>query len=755
MLSKKIFIMIAHRLLFILVCVTLLSPRIQGQNFDKLDIPISKNGQPLALPYTGGLKAPQFSNIDFNGDGVLDLFVFDRNGDQILPFVKSGAKGSLDYRFAPEYINQFPKLKVWALLIDFNHDSVMDIYTASTTIPDCIEVWKGKKNTDGRITYRRLTFDYGPFPDILTFPFNNNSSYTNIYVSSIDLPAITDVDGDGDIDIITFETSGSLAQWYKNVSIEEQLGMDSVKYIRQDFCWGKFSENQFNDLITLSNNPNDCASSITSDGNNGVRHSGSSLTIFDTNGDGLQDLLLGDIGSPAIKKLVNKGTKTNAHITQLELKFPEDDVSVDLDYFVAAYFVDADGDGNRDLIVAPNEINSAENNNHIWLYRNVGTDLSPIFEFVKKDFLLDEMAYFYSGSHPAFADVNADGLLDIVIGTAGERKKNNTIVNRMILLMNTGTSENPKYNIVNEDYLNFSQYTTFTGRYAPAFGDLDGDGDLDLLVGDLSGFLYYAKNIAGPNQPFAFAEAIYSYSDIYVGQNAKPQIIDLDGDGLNDLVIGKKNNELNFYKNVGTKDNPIFDANANVFPNKKQLGNIFSSNVFETQNGAPFFITTENENILLLMGSENAQITTYNNIINNTYNDFNLLYSNTGNINQGRRVVPSLADIDADGYYEMAIGNERGGIAFYNTTFKIDTISSTRDISPTEVIIFPNPTDHTLFIQVDAKTKLITLTDMQGKYIQSLLNNQFNQLADLLSGMYFVNIQTYEGTISKKLLIMK
>jgi hypothetical protein len=35
-----------------------------------------------------------------------------------------------------------------------------------------------------------------------------------------------------------------------------------------------------------------------------------------------------------------------------------------------------------------------------------------------------------------------------------------------------------------------------------------------------------------------------------------------------------------------------------------------------------------------------------------------------GNINQGRRVNASFADIDDDGYFEMAVGNERGGLVF-------------------------------------------------------------------------------------------
>ena len=70
---------------FILFCLPM---ALAGQNFDKIDIPVYQNNKQLLLPFTGGLKAGQFSNIDLNQDGIKDLFVFDRNGDQVLPFIK-------------------------------------------------------------------------------------------------------------------------------------------------------------------------------------------------------------------------------------------------------------------------------------------------------------------------------------------------------------------------------------------------------------------------------------------------------------------------------------------------------------------------------------------------------------------------------------------------------------------------------------------------------------------------------------------
>jgi hypothetical protein len=745
--------MIYLRLLPLIFTLLFISGILCAQNFDKLEIPISKEGKILSLPYTGGLKAPQFSNIDLNGDGILDLFVFDRNGDQILPFVKIGTKGSLDYRFAPEYIAQFPKLSSWVLLRDFNNDGIQDIFTTDPLVGNSVAVWKGKKDADGRITYKRIVFDYGNFPSVLQY--KSGSFYTPLYSLNLDIPAILDIDEDGDMDIISFDSGGGQAVYYQNLSVNENLGVDTFKFIVKDGCWGKFVENQFNEQVTLSSTPFGCATPFSGGGNSGVRHSGSTLTILDLNNDKLYDLLLGDIGSGALKKLINGGTKDNAYMNALDNHFPSENIPANIEFFVAVYHVDVDGDDIRDLIITPNDINSAENNNHVWLYRNDGTNTSPILRLVKKDFLIDEMAYFYSGSHPVFVDVNADGLLDVVIGTAGERQKEGKIINKMALLINTGTNQNPAYNIVDDDYLNFSQYTKETGRYAPAFGDLDGDGDQDLLVGDATGSIYFVENIAGANRPFVFAEAVYGYSDIFVGQNAKPHLLDLDGDGLLDLIVGKKNNEVNFFKNNGTKTKAIFNANVDVFPNKRNLGNIFASSNFDTQNGAPFFIKSENNETLLLMGFQIEQIKTYRNISNNIYGTFDLLFDNTGKINQGRNVVPTLADIDSDGFYEMAVGNERGGLSFYNTIFKVGSTTSTSDILQQDVILFPNPTKQELYIHVDGHNAKIVLTDIQGKHIQHLQNDQVNYLQNVAAGMYFVKVNTGTQSIIKKVIVIE
>lgn len=724
-----------------------------SQNFDQLDIPVYDQGRKLTLANAGGLKAPQFSNIDLNGDGILDLFVFDRNGDKILPFVKTGALGTLDYRFAPEYITQFPKLSLFALLVDYNNDGVKDIFTGSPSLPAGVEVWKGKKDVQGKTSYTLLNFTNATYRNVLHFS-NNGSSFANIYVSLIDLPAITDVDGDGDVDVVSFEPDGSFASFYRNLSVEESLDFDQFKFERPTICWGGFAENQFNENITLSDNAFNCAQGFAP-GNSGSRHSGSTLTIFDTNGDGLQDIIIGDLGSSKLKKLVNRGTKSTAWIRELEVNFPVDDITVDLDYFVACYFVDVDADGKRDLIVAPNEINNAENNDHIWFYKNEGTDISPIFKLIKKNFLVDEMAYFFAGTHPTFADVDADGLLDLVVGTSGIQMKNGDKENRIFFMKNIGTATNPEFDIINKDFLSFSEVSFETsGRFAPTFGDLDGDGAADLLIGDAVGRLFFFKNESPKGSPYKFGNPIYPFFNISVGQNSKPIIVDVDADGLLDLVIGEKNNELSFLKNIGQKNAPAFNINVNAPPNQRQFGNIFSGNDFARQNGSPAIIQVLGGGKKLIMGSQNENFRVYD----MKTDSFPLSLEFMGNINEGSRVVPALADIDQDGYFELAVGNERGGLAFYNTIFKVDGTSATLDdaSSNLDIEIYPNPAKNEIFIFSNNEDLDIKLYDIQGRDMMQLQNNTANVLSnDLTSGLYLIKIKHASGTITKKLLIQR
>ncbi len=736
------------------ICVLMLNTGLLiGQSFERMDVPVYKDGVLLPLFNAGGLRNPQFSNIDFDGDGIQDLFVFDKNGDVILPFIKTGQKGSLDYKFAPEYIDRFPKLQAWTLLVDYNHDGIQDIFTSSASLPNCcVEVWQGNRDNIGKLYYTKVLFDGLPFRDILQFQIGG--SYTNIYVSSVDLPAIVDVDGDGDIDIVSFEPDGSYASFYKNVAVEEGLGKDVLKFVRQDICWGKFAENQYNEKLTLSDNAFGCANPFWDGGNTGLRHSGSTLTIFDTNGDGLMDLILGDIDSPKLAKLVNGGTKENAWMKQLELNFPVDDESVNLGYFVSVFYVDADGDNIRDLIVAPNDVSIGENRNHIWFYRNVGTDKSPIFKLVKKDFLVDEMAYFYGGSHPAFADVNGDGLIDIVVGISSIIDKNHKYENRLILLLNTGTTTNPVFYVADEDYLGFAQIGSFVGRLAPYFEDITGDGMPDLFVGDAFGQVYFFKNLATSGQPFNFDKPVYPYFDIFVGQNAKPLVMDIDGDGLKDIVMGKKNNELNFFKNQGSPSNPLFTDNPGSLPNLRQLGNLFSGNDFFTQNGAPAIIHTKENETLLILGTEAASIRSYN--LGRWDGTYELKSTKFGGVFEGRKVVPAFYDLNNDGFLEMVVGNERGGLAFYKTDIQGSTSSAVTLINESTIDIFPNPASSQLYVNCTDRNAQIYLLDMQSRVLKTLTNGAYNTIdSHLPDGMYFISVATANGFFTQKVIIQR
>ena len=66
--------------------------------------------------------------------------------------------------------------------------------------------------------------------------------------------------------------------------------------------------------------------------------------------------------------------------------------------------------------------------------------------------------------------------------------------------LNIGTASNPIFSKTSDDFQNISS-TLNQLNLAPTFGDLDADGDLDVIVGDFDGNLHYFENTStNPNQ---------------------------------------------------------------------------------------------------------------------------------------------------------------------------------------------------------------------------------------------------------------
>ncbi|NJL26664.1 MAG: hypothetical protein HC897_01720, partial [Thermoanaerobaculia bacterium] len=84
------------------------------------------------------------------------------------------------------------------------------------------------------------------------------------------------------------------------------------------------------------------------------------------------------------------------------------------------------------------------------------------------------------------------------------------------------------------------------GRSTPAFADLDGDGDLDVVVGQSAGMLNYLVNTGSSSVP-VYVEVTGTrnpFGAFDVGLSSAPALADLDGDGDVDAVVGAADGHL-------------------------------------------------------------------------------------------------------------------------------------------------------------------------------------------------------------------
>ena len=294
------------------------------------DIIVIENNDTLLNPWTGGLNAVQISKIDLNFDSMEDLFVFDRTGNKVLTYINSGDS----FIYDPSYESKFPAdLRDWVLLRDFNNDNKKDIFCS---VSGGIGVWLNTSNVS------ELSFTLITNPFIFSYQYATN---TNLYVSVVDIPAIDDIDGDGDLDILSFGVLGSRLEYHKNLSVENGYSQDSLIYELKNACWVHFREDGLTNTCILYDTCSFNVSNPESSTNNQYtrtdpkRHSGSTILSLDLNNDNVRDIILGDVSFGNFVALYNDniGVNQNTSFISQDTTFPSNSVPADIYIYPASF----------------------------------------------------------------------------------------------------------------------------------------------------------------------------------------------------------------------------------------------------------------------------------------------------------------------------------------------------------------------------------------------------------------------------------
>jgi len=726
-----------------------------AQSYTFPDVTVTKGPDTLFNAMDGGMNSPQFSQFDIDGDGLKEIIIFDKLGDKFLVYGYNTSKKRYEYIADPPV--QFPTVDDLALIRDYDGDGIMDLFAIPVDDIVGFAVWKGIKAGEKTVLQRVDLKKW--FFNVLSYPGTNG--LINVYATISDIPDILDIDNDGDLDIFSFNEQGSHMVFYKNNSVELGYGRDSLIFTLQDRCYGKFLESGIDNTITLSNNPDQCATSLTDETPLEVRHAGSTILIKDIDKDGKKDILLGDIAFNNVVYLRNTGSDFKAYATAEVNHFPNPGNFTDLGPFPSTFSIDY-GTESEDCIVATSNVGTLADERQLnWLYTYDPSEENN-YRLLEKDFLIRNTLDLGIECSPVVFDVNADGRPDIIAGNKFIKGDNNAQFGKLVYLKNTGVGGQLSFEVADDDFAGLKSFGITQHGYKPLFVDIDNNNHMDMLVGTERGNLLHFESTTPIGQEASFELKSEAYQDIKVPSRAAPAAYDFDNDGDMDLIIGDKNGNFCLFVNTGSPTAPAFTGNFQEAPNVYRFGNVTVKEVGDTEGDATPSILRFQGKDLLISGSYNGRLYAFSGLNGTSSVQLEPFDLNTGSLYSGRQNKPVFADLNGDGLLELIQGNIRGGINILSTNINQDgSLSSGYQKENVRLLLYPNPAPagNTVNFNTDQNICGVDVFDMTGRQLVSLKNtagiNSLELPADLPQGIYLVRVtDVRQNIVFAKLVVL-
>ena len=252
-------------------------------------------------------------------------------------------------------------------------------------------------------------------------------------------------------------------------------------------------------------------------------------SLVDMDGDGDADLILG-CEDGTIRFYENVGGPLNAVFCPINITLRVIDHAI-------VQLCDVDGDGDYDIIAG---------------------DMCTLHYFKNDNGTYSEVKGFFGSIggrgplSPFLADMDGDGDLDMTLCVW---EKIGRIYDARVLKYyeNAGSNSSPKWEEIPNYYSKINAEALLRGFYRVFLEDMDGDGDLDVIIGCSDGSLLLYMNENG-----AWRKDTKTLSAIKISGYCAPCIADINSDGRPDLVLGSSDGLVYYSKNIGTAEEPQY-----------------------------------------------------------------------------------------------------------------------------------------------------------------------------------------------------